>query len=158
MTSEVAVFRDLTYKSTDLQTLSSGHMRIYLELVEGGPDTSPDVRGADRTMPYRRGQLYGPRRAHRLPIALKGWVAGVGSTEAEQRSDTAIARQELFVLFDVEGGEGTLSVRTEDGTIWEVEAYPEVFLPEAEPDVPTRWGIQVRLIAIDPPNWTAVGS
>jgi hypothetical protein len=152
MPSELALLTGLTYKGTDLQAFP----RIFLEIVEGGPDTSPEVRGGDRRMPYRRGQIYGPRRADRLPIQLKGYVAGDGANEVDQRSDTAVARQELYTLFDVEGGEGTLLATTEDGTVWTIEAYPEVFLPELEPVAPTHWGVSVRLIAIDPPNWTVV--
>lgn len=154
MTSSVAVITALTYKGTDLQDFP----RIFLQLSEGGPDASPEIRGQDRVMPYRRGQLYGPRRADRLVIGLTGWVAGEGATEALQRSDTATARQELFQLFDTEGGEGTLALTTEDGTTWEANCYPEVFLPEYLPPIPTFCGISVRLIAIDPPNWTAGGS
>jgi hypothetical protein len=160
MTSSVAVITGLTFEKAgggtpvDLQDFP----RIFLQLVEGGPDSSPETRGQDRTMPYRRGQLYGNRRANRLPIRLEGWVAGEGDDETEHRSDTATARQELATLFDVEAGEGTLTATTEDGTTWEANAYVEVFLPDSMPVVPTHWGVQVRLIAIDPPNWTAVGS
>lgn len=160
MPSTVAVLTGLTFEKagsgtpTDLQDFP----RVFFQLVEGGPDASPSMRGSDRTMPYRRGQIFGPKRADRLAIQLEGWVAGEGDDEAEQRSDTATARQEMFVLFDTEAGEGTLTVVTEDGMVWEATAYVEVFLPDALPKVPTHCGISVRLIAIDPPNWTAVGS
>lgn len=156
MPTAIGPYVNLTYKATDLHDFP----RIYFQIVEGGPDSSPEVRGEDRIIPYRRGQVYGNRRAHRLPIMLRGWVSGEGATESEQRADTAAARQELATLFDVEGGAGTLSVETEDGTTWEVEAFPEVFLPDSEATVPvpTHWGVTVRLMAIDVPNWTAAGS
>jgi hypothetical protein len=156
----VAVITGLTFEkagsmtSVDLQDFP----RVFLQVVEGPPGASPETRGQDRTMPYRRGQLYGNRRANRLAIRLEGWVAGEGDDEAEQRADTAIARQELAAVFDVEAGEGTLTATTEDGTTWEATAYVEVFLPDAMPVAPTHWGVQVRLIAIDPPNWVATGS
>jgi len=160
MPSSVAVLTALTFQKagsvspTDLQDFP----RVFLQIVAGGPDASPETRGSDRTMPYRRGQIFGPRRANRLVIELDGWVSGEGNDEVEQRADTAIARQEMFALFDTEAGEGTLSVMTEDGTVWEASAYVELFLPDAMPKVPTHCGISVRLVAIDPPNWTAVGS
>jgi hypothetical protein len=160
MPSAVAVLTGLTFQkagamsAVDLQDFP----RVFLQIVEGGPDASPSMRGADRTMPYRRGQIFGPKRADRLAIQLEGWVAGEGDDEAEQRADTATARQEMFALFDTEAGEGTLTVVTEDGTTWEANAYAEVCLPDAQPKVPTHCGVSVRLIAIDPPNWVATGS
>lgn len=154
MPSSVAVITGLYYKSTDLQDFS----RVFLQITEGGPGSSPEVRGDNRTIPYRRGQLYAPKRANRLAIGLAGWVAGEGASESEQRDDTASARASLATLFDVEGGEGDLVCITEDGTTWTALAYPEVFLPEWDPVVPTHWAIAVRLIAIDPPEWVASGS
>lgn len=151
MPSTVAVLTGLTYRGTDLQDFP----RIFLQLVEGGPDASPEMRGEDRVIPYRRGRIHGPKRADRLPIMLKGWVAGEGADEATQRADTALARQELKALFDPELGEGELKVATEDGTVWTANAESEVFLPESDPDIPTFWGVSVRLMAIDPPEWTA---
>jgi hypothetical protein len=154
MPSTVAVLSGLTYKGTDLQDFP----RVFLQITEGGPETSPETRGTNSTTPYRDGQRYGPRRADRLAITLTGWVAGEGDDEAEQRADTAAARRELFALFDVTAGEGDLVVNTEDGTEWTIAAYPEVFLPEWMPPVPTHQGISVRLVAIDPPEWEATGS
>ena len=154
MPSTIAVLTGLTYKGTDLQDFP----RIFLQIVEGGPETSPETRGSNSTTPYRDGQTYGPRRADRLPIMLRGWVSGQGATEALARADTAVARRALFTLFDVTAGVGELAVTTEDGTQWTISAYPEVFLPEMEPTIPGHQGISVRLVAIDPPEWTAVGS
>lgn len=158
MPSTIAVLIGLNYKTTDLQDVGeSGFPRVFLQLVEGGPDDTPDVRGDDRTMPYRDGQLYGNRREDRLPIMLKGWVAGEGDDEAEQREDTAAARQEMRVLFDRTSGPGTLLVTTEDGVEWEIEAYPDGLVWE-NPDegIPTHRGVSIRLMAVDPPHWTVV--
>lgn len=155
MPSAVAVITGLKFNGTDLQ---DANLRIFLQIVSGGPDASPETRGGDRTIPYRRGQIYGPKRADKLTTMLEGWVAGQGSTEADQRDDTAAARQELFALFDVEGGEGTLEATTEDGTAWQLNCYPDLFVPDYQPQVPTHVGVSVRLIAIDPPNWVAGGS
>jgi hypothetical protein len=156
MPSTVATLRNLEYEGTDLQDFP----RIFLEIIEGMPDTPPEVRGDDRTVPYRSGQVYSPRRYHRLPILLKGWVAGEGVDEAAQRSDTATARAELRTLFDTTAGLGTLTVTTEDGTDWTIEAYPESVVWEADPPVPTHWPVMVRLIAIGDPStgdfWTVV--
>lgn len=155
MPTTAAVLTGLTYKSTDLQDFP----RIFLQLVEGGPDDTPETRGENSTTPYRRGQTYGPRRADRLPIMLKGWVAGDGVDEDAQRADTAAARQELKALFDVEGGEGVLAATTEDGTDWTINAYPEVIVWQAgDEGIPTHRGVSVRLIACDPPEWEAGGS
>jgi hypothetical protein len=154
MPSAVAVITGLTANGTDLQDFP----RIFLQITEGGPGSSPEVRGDNRTIPYRRGQLYAPKRANRLPIGLTGWVSGVGTTEAAARADTAAARAALATLFDVEAGEVTLVCVTEDGTTWTAIAYTEVFLPEWQPVVPIHVGISVRLIAIDPPEWTPSGS
>lgn len=151
MPSTVAVISGLTYGGTDLQDFP----RIFLQITEGKPGTSPETRGNDRTIPYRRGQPYQPRRANKLAIGLTGWVAGAGTTEADQRADTATARAELATLFDVEGGVQDLVCVTEDGTTWTASCYPEVFLPEAMPEVPTHETVSVRLIAVDPPNWVA---
>jgi hypothetical protein len=155
MPSEVFVQNHLSYAATDLQDFP----RICLRLVEGGPDDTPEVRGEDRTIPYLDGQVYGNRRNHRLPIVIRGWVAGQGSTEVLQRADTAQARQELRVLFDPTGGPQTLHVETEDGVEWEIEAYPEGIVWQA-PDqgVPTHRTVSIRLAAIDAAFWTPSGS
>jgi hypothetical protein len=149
---------NLEYETVDLQD----HPRIFLQIVEGGPDTPPEVRGEDRTVPYRSGKVYSPRRYDRLPILLKGWVAGQGSDEDTRKADTATARAELRTLFDTTAGLGTLNVTTEDGTDWTIEAYPESVVWEAEPQVPTFWPVMVRLIAIGDAStgafWTAAGS
>jgi hypothetical protein len=154
MTSTVAPLTNLTYKGTDLQDFP----RIFLQISEGGPGASPEVRGDNRHVPYRRGQIYAPKRADRLAVSLTGFIAGEGTTENDQRSDTASARASLALLFDVEDGVGTLSVDTEDGTTWTCEAYPEVYLPEYQPAIPSFVNVSVRLVAIDPPEWTPGGS
>ena len=158
MPSTVAVLRDLTYDAVDLQDFP----RVYWEIVEGGPDWTPETRGEDRTVPYRSGQVYTPRRYNRLPILLQGWVAGEGADEAAQRADTATARQEMRVLFDPIAGLQTLSVTTEDGTVWTIDAYAESLVWEARPRVPTHWPGMARLIAIGSASggafWTAAGS
>ncbi len=155
MPSDIAVQGHLSYAGTDLQD----YPRIFLQLTEGGPDDTPEVRGSDRTMPYREGQLYGPRRENRLGIMLKGWVAGQGIGETAQRADTAQARQALRVLFDPTAGPATLHVETEDGVEWEIEAFPEVIVWQAPDEgIPSHRGVSVRLTAIDPPHWTPTGS
>jgi hypothetical protein len=158
MPSTVPVITGLTYGAVDLQDLAAGHHRIYFELREGGPDWTPETRGDDRTIPYREGQLYSPRRYHKLPIMLVGFVAGEGSDEAAQRSDTAAARQELRTLFDPILAPQVLTCTTEDGTSWTIEAYTEALIWDDVPPAPTHWGASVRLCAIDPPYWTGGGS
>lgn len=156
MPSTIPVQNHLSYKGTDLQT---ANLRIFLQIVSGGPDDTPEVRGQDSRTPYRDGQTYGPRREDRLPIMLEGWVAGVGSTETVQRADTADARQQLRALFDPTGGEGALHIETEDGVEWSIAAYPEAIVWQAQNEgIPTHREVSVRLIAIDPPHWTATGS
>lgn len=155
MPSQVAVQNHLSYAGTDLQDFP----RIFLQISEGGPDDTPEVRGQDRTIPYRDGQIYSPRRENRLAITLRGWVAGQGATETLQRADTADARQQLRSLFDPTAGEQTLHVETEDGVEWEIEAYPEVIVWQAPDEgIPTHRTVQVRLIAINPPHWSPTGS
>lgn len=151
----VAVQEHLSYEGTNLQSGT----RIFLQLSEGGPDDTPETRGENRTIPYRSGQVYAPRREHRLTILLKGWVAGSGSTEVAQRADTADARQTLRALFDPTAGPGTLHVESEDGVEWTIEAYPEVIVWEPmDEGIPTFRHVQVRLIACDPPHWSPTGS
>src|SRR4029077_20582411 len=92
MTSAIPVQDHLSFKKagagsfTDLQNLPTG---IFLEIVSGGPDDTPEVRGTDSRTPYLAGQTYGPRREDRLVIMLEGWVAGAGATEVLQRAATA---------------------------------------------------------------------
>lgn len=151
----LAVQGHLSYSGTDLQD----YPRLFLRIIEGGPDDTPEVRGSDRTMPYRDGQLYGPRRENRLAIVLSGWIMGQGDTEVEQRADTAQARQEMRVLFDPTAGPATLHVETEDGVEWEIEAIPEAIIWQAmDQGIPTHRTLDVRLFAIDPPRWTGTGS
>ncbi len=153
----LAVQGRLSYGGTDLQDWP----RIFLRLVEGGPDDTPDVRGEDRTMPYRDGQLYGNRRENVLVIRLKGWVAGEGDDELEQRADTALVRRELRALFAPDAGPATLHVEMEDGIDYEIEAFPDsagILWQAPDEGVPTFRELSVKLIAIDPPHWTPTGS
>lgn len=155
MTELIAVQWHLSYKGTNLQDFP----RIWLRIIEGGPDDIPDVRGRDVVIPGRTGQIYGSRKEHRLGIMLRGWVAGAGPTEVLQRRDTALARQALHDLFDPTGGEGTLHVETEDGVEWEIEAFPEALIWQANDEgIPTHRTVSVRLTAVDPPYWTTTGS
>jgi hypothetical protein len=158
MPSDIAVLRNLTYQKagagspTDLQNWP----RIFLECIEGGPDWLAEYRGRDGVTPYRDGQRAGVWRPNRLGIMLSGAVQGTGADEDAQRSDTAQARQELFDLFEgrLPGG---LSLDTEDGVTWAIDARVETVL-WGPPPAPTYQPIVVRLIAIDPPYWTASGS
>ena len=155
MPSTIPVQGHLSYAGTDLQD----YPRILLQIAEGGPDDTPETRGEDRTTPYYTGQVYGPRREHRLAIMLRGFVCGQGSTETAQRADTAQARAQLRALFDPTGGEATLNVETEDGVEWEIQAYPEVIVWQPPDEgIPTYRTVSVRLIAIDPPHWSGTGS
>lgn len=160
MPSTVAVLRNLTFQkngagsATDLQDF----FRVWLELKAGGPDEAPEISGSDDPLVGADGQYTRPRRKRRLVILLEGFVAGEGADEDEMRSDTAIARQQLYSLFDVGAGIGTLSVDTEDGTTWTIPARPEAFIPDRDPPAPTHWGVSVRLVAVDPPEWEATGS
>lgn len=158
MPSTIAVISGLTFGAVDLQDLTAGHLRIFFQLVSGGPDWTPETRGDSRVIPYRDGRLYSPRRPDRLPIMLDGWVAGEGATEALQRADTATARQEMYALFKSWDPPKVLTCTTEDGTAWTINAYAEALVWDANPAVPTHWGASVRLIAEDPPYWTAAGS
>lgn len=151
MPSTVAVLTNLTYAATDLQNFP----RIFLEIIEGGPDELADLSGRDDPLLGTDGMWFRPRRRRRLPILLEGWVAGAGANEAAQRSDTADARQELLALFDPTAARGVLSVDTEDGTTWTIPAQPEMVVPDRRPVVPARWGYSIRLVAVDPPYWTA---
>lgn len=151
MPSTVAVLTNLTYESVDLQDFS----RIFLQIKAGGPDEVAEISGRDDPLIGTDGQFWRPRRERRLVILLEGWVSGEGSTEAAQRDDTATARQELFALFRPNLGRGTLSVDTEDGTTWTIEAQPETCIPDRTPPLPTHVGYSIRLVAVDPPYWTA---
>lgn len=156
MPSTIPVQGHLSYDGTDLQT---ANLRIFLQIVSGGPDDTPEIRGEDSSTPYREGQRYGPRRENRLAIMLEGWVAGRGVGETAQRADTARARQELRQLFDPTAGEATLHLETEDGVEWAIDAYPEAIVWQApNQGIPTHREVSVRLIAIDPPHWAATGS
>lgn len=160
MPSDVAVQGHLSFTPAggSLKELQD-FPRIFLQIVSGGPDDTPEVRGQDSRTPYRDGQTYGPRREDRLPIMLEGWVAGQGSSEILQRADTATARHELRTTFDPTLGPGVLHLETEDGAEWEIDAYPEVVVWQAaNQGIPTHREVSVRLIAIDPPHWTTTGS
>lgn len=154
MPSNVAVVRDLEYDATDLQDFP----RIFLEIHEGGPWWTPETRGDDSTVPRRTGQIERARKAHRLPILLKGRVQGEGDTEDEQRADTFAALLELVALFDPVLPARTLSCTLPTGQTATISARAEVFVPEANPRIPTTLEVQARLIAIDPPEWELGGS
>lgn len=155
MPSTIPVQDHLSYSGTDLQD----YPRIFLQIVSGGPDDTPEVRGTDSRTPYLEGQTYGPRREDKLAIMLEGWVAGQGVGETAQRADTAQARHELRSLFSPTAGPDTLHIETEDGVEWEIEAYPEVIVWQAANEgIPTHREVSIRLIAIDPPHWTGTAS
>lgn len=155
MPSDIAVVRNLTYELTvggatkDLQAWP----RIFLQVYEGAPWFSPETRGGDSTVSSRVGQIARARKAHRLPILLKGPVSGQGADEDAQRSDTTAALLELTDLFDPTKPPRELSCLLPNGSTATITARAELFLPEADPEIPTSVEVQVRLIAIDPPAW-----
>lgn len=101
----------LTYGGTDLQPEELG---FHLQIASG-LDDSPDVRGDDVLIPYLPGKLPRPRRFDHRRIVLEGMVRGLGTTEAERRSDYRATRRGLAVLFDPAAVPADLVATLEDG-------------------------------------------
>ncbi len=154
MPSAVALITNLEYEGTDLQDFP----RIFLEIVSGLPWHSPDVRGGDSTVPKRDGQIERARRPNRLNILLKGVMYGDGATRAEQESDLVTAKLELAALFSPVLTAGTLSCTLPDGQTATIEARTELIVWPEVPEAPTMTSVNIRLYAIDPPEWSLGGS
>lgn len=76
----------LTANGTELQPLN-GKMHFY---IASGLDDMPDVRGSDFIVPSAAGRRVpstGARVNDRLVVELRGFVHGVGATEAAARQD-----------------------------------------------------------------------
>lgn len=153
MPSNIAVIRELTADGADLQDWP----RIFLELVEGMPWYTPEVRGPGRTvLPYSETSIPRLQRADRLPIRLKGRVQGDGLTEDARRSDTVTAQLEVAAIFDPTRAANdpvVLTATLPDGQVATISARTEAIVWEDDPPDPTTIAVQIRLVAFEPPAW-----
>ena len=64
--------------SLELQNLTD--RRYWGEIVVGGLDSRPTVRGTNTVVPGRPGQTYRPKRQHEFPLTIRLFVSGVSGT------------------------------------------------------------------------------
>ena len=96
MTSPAATV-NVTFDSVDCTDLNG----IFLHrIVAGGPGTLPEVDGKDDALLGADGMFARNRRKRTRRIELRGWVRGVGSSEATDRDDYWANREALEALFD----------------------------------------------------------
>jgi hypothetical protein len=89
----------ITAAGTELQPLN-GKLHFY---VNGGLDDQPEVRGADFIVPSAAGRLVptsGARLNDRLLVELRGFVHGIGATEAAAQQDYRSTMDTLLGIFD----------------------------------------------------------
>lgn len=146
MTNAAAVI-GLTFASTDLQESPIG---VFLEIVRGIAE-SPTVRGVDTTVPGLAGRIARARISDTLTIELRGYVAGVGTTESDQRTSFASKRAALRTLFDPTLAPAALVATLEDASTLTVIARA---LPTAvwQQIVPSMAQVSFELEALG--DWT----
>jgi hypothetical protein len=77
----------------ELQDLPNGY---WFEIVVGGLDASPLVRGGNYVIPGLAGQIWAPKQAHEWPLTLHGTVHGDGATPEESYSQRMDALLDVF--------------------------------------------------------------
>ena len=110
MSSSAAVI-GLTFDGHDVQDLDG----IFLEIVRGLND-GVRARGTDTTVPALAGRIARSRVADGFLIELRGWVRGVSTTEATDRSDFRANVANLRAWFDPTASPATLTATLEDGS------------------------------------------
>lgn len=111
MTSSVAVIA-LTVNGTDVQ---QDPMGIFLELVRG-LNEPPRVRGVDTIVPGLAGRIARNRVSDGFTLELRGFVAGNGDDEAEQRADFRVLVNAFRALFDPTADPVEVVATLEDGS------------------------------------------
>lgn len=150
--SNAAAAIGLTYRALDLQEQPFG---IFLEIVQGMNDVA-EVRGVDVTVPALEGQIEASRVKHIRNIELRGYVAGQGSTNADQVADFRSMVSTLQALFDPTVM-GTLEATLEDGSTATIEARTIGDGLLWTQIVPACARLSVRMESIDP-EWVVSGS
>jgi hypothetical protein len=127
----------------------------WFEIVEGGLDARPPVRGSNVTIPGKPGQTFMPKVADPMPVTLHGTVYGSTGTPYLERMDdlhTALPIGEEVVLTvhpDASGVGGKVPSGMTATITVEVLRYV---------GIPAR-GDQVRELSVeclclsDPPEW-----
>lgn len=117
MTHAAAVI-GLTFNGTDLQQNPPG---LFLEIVVG-LNEPPSVRGTDTIVPALDGRIPRNRVVDTRFIELRGWVAGIGATEALQRASFRTQVKALLALFNPSADPDDLVADLEDGTTGTISA------------------------------------
>lgn len=144
------VSRPVTYRGTDLVTLSSSQLRLCFRLTRGLA-AGEDVRGIDVTVPGLAGRISGNRIHDRRLIEVEGFIAGVGSTEALRQVDFETAVAAVMALFDPKLAAGTLVVGLQGGGTKSISArtLPETI--EGDDKIPgwQEFGFRLEAIGAD---------
>lgn len=137
------------YDSTDLERTD---LSLYLEIVEGlyGP---PDVRGKDSIVPHLAGAIARNRKGNSRRLILKGWVAGVDTTEALARAHYQNTMDELAILFATDRAPANVVVTAADSTTRTIAARPLnwIITKETVPGLAAELSVELLSVA---PNWT----
>lgn len=141
------VTHHVTYRGTDLVTLSSGQLRLCFRLTRG-LYAGEDVRGVDVTVPGLAGRISANRVRDRRVLEVEGFVQGVGSTEALRLADFETAMTAVMALFDPKLVAGSLVVGLQGGGTKSITArtLPETI--EGNDTIPGRLDLGFRLEAI----------
>ncbi len=141
------VTHHVTYRGTDLVTLSSGQLRLCFRLTRGlyGGE---DVRGVDVTVPGLAGRISANRLYDRRMLEVEGFVQGVGASEAARLADFETAMSAVMALFDPKLAAGSLVVGLQGGGSKTISARTLPETVEGEDRIPGRLDLGFRLEAI----------
>ncbi len=151
MASEV-VTHGITYRGTDLVTISSGQLRLCFWLTSG-LYAGLQVRGQDVVVPALAGRISANRVRDRRLIEVEGFVQGTGATEDNRLDDFEAAMVTVMALFDPTLAAGSLVVAKQGGGTKTISArtLPETI--EGNAVIPSRLDLSFRLEAIGA-DWT----
>jgi hypothetical protein len=144
----------LDVDGTDLQQDPIG---IFLQIIAGGPYETSLVRGEDITVPSLEGQVPLSRVGHERKIVLRGYVAGTGTDEQDQRIDFEELALSLVELFDPRTIV-TMTAELPSGAVATITCRPQAPMLWDEV-VPSMSRLQVEFLSTDP-DWviTPAGS
>ena len=132
----------LHYRTVNIQVVTG----LFLEILNG-LDGIAEVRGRDTIVPGLAGRVVRNRIADRWSIELVGFVRGVSTTEATDRSAFRTNVQAMRALFDSTLAPGPLVAALEDGHTATIQARTLNIISTL--DLPSYRSLSIELESVD---------
>lgn len=112
----------LTWKAVQLYDTANPPSRRFWVTENGPLEVDWEVRGEDDTISSADGQVARNRKKHVFAIVAEGFINGIGSTIAAQRTNYYATLAILDAVLQTDGSVGALVWAAPDGNSYTVQA------------------------------------